>query len=270
MHCPASDNQCLDMNLDRVPTAGAHFSDGFIKSTTTLDLKFMTNPESLNTPAREVLPSVHIIDSELESPSVQEYMFRDLSPSLADELENAGILTELLRCRLTNYISQIVYSRFNHKPQSLLDIASLVFDGDVGKRFIKLRADKEIADFYMLRNSPKQIVLEAHQRLPHGEESWSDISLRWGAEPEKHKSGYYSLMPVLKLPQEVGLILRQLQVEQLSNPTRLGKYYGVIQLASYVKPELTDQLRDEILMIIFNEWIESRVDDLKTHFKEKA
>jgi len=216
-------------------------------------------------PVRHEVPlSVHIIDSVLETVNVQQTLFDNLDQSIADELEAAGLLTNFLKFRVTNYVSQFASSK--HNVQTQIDIAALLFEGDVGNRYIKIRSDMEMADFYMLRNSSKQIILEAHQRLIHAEESWLDISLRWGTEPEKNKSGYYPSMPVAKLPQEVRTILRQLKEGQFSNPTRLGKYFGVIQLISYRKPELTEQLRNEILIILYNEWIDSRVNDLKTRY----
>lgn len=175
-------------------------------------------------------------------------LFNELSKSLAEELERKELLAELIKTRIEEIINKSIDSSIQERKKDW-------FGAKVEKVYFERRDLMERVTFKLVRNEDKGIILEAYQRLVEGEEDWAQISNRWGIDPEKKFQGKYKQMKVHKLNRDLINALKRNDPGKISQPIRLGKYFGIVQLDEWMSVELNETMREKIENDLYYEWI---------------
>jgi|TARA_X000000950_G_C13610532_1_gene535148 hypothetical protein len=180
-------------------------------------------------------------------------LFNELSKSLAEELKRKELLAELIKTRVEEIINENIDGSFQEKKKEW-------FGAKVEKEYFERRDSMERVTFKLIRNEDKGIILEAYQRLAEGEEDWAQISNRWGIDPEKKFDGKYKQMRVNKLNHDLVNALKRNDPGKISQPIRLGKYFGIVQLDEWMSVELNETMREKIEGDLYNEWIDEQAN----------
>lgn len=175
-------------------------------------------------------------------------LFNELSQTLIEELNKKELLVQLVKTRIEEIIIENLDNSIQEKKKEW-------FGSKVEKVYFERRDSMERVTFKLVRNEDKGIILEAYQRLVEGEEDWAQISTRWGINPEKKFQGKYKQMKVEKLNRDLINALRRNDPGKISQPLRLGKYFGIVQLDEWMSIELNETMREKIENDLYYEWI---------------
>ena len=180
-------------------------------------------------------------------------LFNELSQSLVEELDRKRLLVQLIKTRIEDIVN-------NNIGENIQESTKDWFGSKVEKVYFERRDLMERATFKLVRNEDKGIILEAYQRLVEGEEDWAQISNRWGINPEKKFDGKYKQMQVHKLNRDLINALKRNNPGKISQPIRLGKYFGIVQLDEWMSVELNETMREKIEGDLYNEWIDEQAN----------
>ncbi len=180
-------------------------------------------------------------------------LFNELSQSLVEELDRKRLLVQLIKTRIEDIVNNIIGENIQENTKDW-------FGSKVEKVYFERRDLMERVTFKLVRNEDKGIILEAYQRLVEGEEDWAQISNRWGINPEKKFDGKYKQMQVHKLNRDLINALKRNNPGKISQPIRLGKYFGIVQLDEWMSVELNETMREKIEGDLYNEWIDEQAN----------
>ncbi len=194
------------------------------------------------------------IENLIQTTIEEEILFKELNKDLIKELGENDLLTELLKARIKSLIEKNTY-------QSIEENAKNWFGSSVEKTYFERRDYLERVSFKLVRNKDKGVILEAYQRLNEKEEEWSEISNRWGVEPEKKFQGKYRQILVHKLNIELINALKRNEIGEISQPIRLGQYFGIVQLDEWIAVELNEEMRAKLEYDLYEEWMRKKLDN---------
>ncbi len=180
-------------------------------------------------------------------------LFNELSQSLVEELDRKRLLVQLIKTRIEEIVN-------NNIGENIQENTKDWFGSKVEKVYFERRDLMERVTFKLVRNEDKGIILEAYQRLVEGEEDWAQISNRWGINPEKKFEGKYKQMQVHKLNRDLINALKRNDPGKISQPIRLGKYFGIVQLDEWMSVELNETMREKIEGDLYNEWVDEQAN----------
>lgn len=192
------------------------------------------------------------IESMIQSSATKEILFKELSHDLIKELKSIDLLPELVKSRIELLIEK-------ETCKSIEENAKQWFGLNVEKTYFERRDRLERVSFKLVRNENKGIMLEAYQRLNENEEEWSEVSNRWGIEPERKFQGKYRQILVHKLNEDLINALRRNEVGDISQPLRMGKYFAIVQLDEWMSIELNNEMRGKIQLDLYKDWLDRQV-----------
>lgn len=227
------------------------------------------------------VPRIDEVEAAIDTAQEKGIFSKELTTNLIKELHQADLLTTLIRKRLEHLVKGLINSsendasEINRKepdedayPDTLCKLSEAWFGDQVDRRYLERRDSLERVSFRMLRTTSKGIALEAHQRLLNQEESWQQISDRWGQDPERKFQGRYAPISPAKLQIELSRTLRRLQPGELTEPMRLGKQFVLLELIQWYDVELSKELRIELEREMMNEWIQSKVNKIQSDLEK--
>tara|TARA_B100000674_G_scaffold499457_1_gene545909 strand:+ start:3304 stop:3966 length:663 start_codon:yes stop_codon:yes gene_type:complete len=206
------------------------------------------------------------IEEHLRESETRRILKRNINSELAVELDEEGILIQVLKKRIyTEMIDKIYRTKNdnNSKNERIAEVANEWFGVEIDRRYLEKKDSYEKVCFRLFRNKNKGIALEMYQRLSNKEQSWESISEDWGERPEKRYGGKYTPTLAKRLSKELRNILIRLQPGQLSEPELIGKYYTVAELIEWERIELSEGMRKELEREMLDEWVASRSEELK-------
>ena len=191
------------------------------------------------------------IESIVHEAADDSRLFSQLNGKLIEELSTKELLAPLIKKRIEEVIEQVT-------TESIQVNAKYWFASKVEKTYFERRDMLERVTFKLVRNEDKGIILEAYQRLIEKEENWTQISDRWGINPEKKFHGKYKQIQVQKLNDDLINALKRNEPGNISQPLRLGKYFGIVQVEEWMPLELNETMRSKIEVDLYYEWIDGQ------------
>jgi hypothetical protein len=212
------------------------------------------------------------LEEHLKEDTVRNNLKRHIKNELAGELEEQGLLDQLLKNRIYGELINLTNEgQEDNKPDINTRICRLAKDWygvEIDRRYLEKKESYEKVSFRLFRNKNKGIALEMYQRLSNGEQSWEIISEQWGEKPEKDYGGKYNPTSAKKISKELRGILRRLQPGQLSEPELLGKFYTIAETIEWEQVELNEELRSELEREMLDDWVIERTNELKREIIE--
>lgn len=203
------------------------------------------------------------IETLLKSDEIKSELLRGLTIELREEYKGYKILDIILRKRIHKTIHKLINDE--SATESELDITSISkewFDSQVDNYYLQRREELEKATFLIFRSKVKGIVLEGEQRMRNNEETWKDLSDRWGSKPEQDTGGLCKNMSINQVPTEITKELQRLSVNEISQPFRIGPFYAITKLIGWKSVELNEQLREALAQEMFAKWIDNITGEL--------
>ena len=199
-----------------------------------------------------------------ESKTINEICSK-IDKDLAKELNKYNLLEELVNKRVTNGIKKKFLENITETQ-----IATEWFGVEVDRHYLERRDDMESVSFRIVRNINKGVILEVHQRLQHREENWSEISERWGTEPEKLYGGKYNLTPLRQIAKEIKEQLVRLKTGEISEPIKIGKHYAILKLETWKNLELNNDMRRNLEEEMLANWKNKQAEIIIKHMLKKS
>ena len=135
--------------------------------------------------------------------------------------------------------------------------------------YLEKKAIYETVDFKLIRNKNKDLMLEIYQRLMNKESEWNEVSERWGNKPESSTGGKLTRIKQNKLSEEMKIILKKLQIGEVSEVFRVGKEYAIVELIKWRELRLTEDVEKELSKELANEWIGKMCDETIEILKDR-
>ena len=212
------------------------------------------------------------VEEHLKENMIRSNLKRYMESELAKELDNQGVLDQLLKNRIYSEVVKLtrqeVVDSNRDDEDEIKKLAKEWYEVEIDRRYLEKKDGYEKVAFRLFRNKNKGITLEMHQRLRNNEQSWESISERWGEKPEKNYGGKYSPTIAKRLSKELRNILRRLKPGQISEPELLGKYYTIAEMIEWQQVELNEELRIELEREMLDDWITERSNELKKEIIE--
>ena len=146
--------------------------------------------------------------------------------------------------------------------QACSDWAKSNWNHLVNSLFLERKNYLDMASCNLIRVQDKHLALELYYRIKEGEESFSDISFKYGKSPERESGGKISLRPLERLPFGLQNVVPNIKVGDCSTPFRIGNDTGFIELTKFKPAILDESTKSYLLDEMLNFWIDEVTDSL--------
>lgn len=109
----------------------------------------------------------------------------------------------------------------------------------------------------ILRVKDKYLAAELYYRLKSNENSFDELSWKFGEGKEKKYGGKFTNQRVQDLPDGFSQFIRKLKPGEVLKPHAVGKYYVLIQLESYSPAEFNDETKKYLLSSELDAWLQA-------------
>lgn len=130
--------------------------------------------------------------------------------------------------------------------------------------FFKYKSKLDRVIYSIIRTTDVEIAQELYFRLLDGEQSFAELAKKYSQGQEAHNGGQIGLIALGQLHPALAKILASGQPGQLWSPFRLGEWLVIVQLQQFIPAQLDEQMRQQLLDVIFETWLEEQMQQLKT------
>ena len=183
---------------------------------------------------------------------------------IRDYLENQGIETD---DQLHRYLEHRSWSHddllyFATKGQRLTLFKQKAFREELEIRFLERKLDFDQVEYSLIRVSDENLAFELHQRLLEGESTFSELAGQYSEGDERLNGGQIGPISLTMAHPQVAELLRTCQPGQLCAPLFLVNIWLIIRLDRRIGAQLDDDLSQQLLNELFNNWLNGQVSEL--------
>lgn len=143
-------------------------------------------------------------------------------------------------------------------------LAHHLFTDQVEPYFVEHQLDYMQASFYEVILEDEDLALELFYALQEKETSFAEIAQRYIQDPELRRTGgYRNAIGRTDLKPELSAAIFAAKSLQLLRPITTSKGIHLILVEEITHPELTTQLRNQILGDLFNKWLKQQIEQIK-------
>ena len=151
---------------------------------------------------------------------------------------------------------------FATKGERIRVFRDRVFEQEVEIRFLERKLDFDQVSYSLIRTTDANLAFELHQRLIEGEATFEDLAAAHSEGPERETKGAIGPYPLTQAHPDLAEKLRISQPGQLHSPFFLVNIWLILRLDRWEGARLENELREEILSELFNDWFDERVRNL--------
>ena len=188
------------------------------------------------------------LDLELEQALIRHYLEQQ-------DVDNDAALERFLKRKGWD---QTDLRYFATKGERLEQFKQQVFCDEVELRFLQRKLDLDQVHYSLIRVRDEHLAFELHQRLLEGEAEFAELAAAYSDGPERNSGGRVGPVALTQAHPEVVQKLRTSQPGQLLPPFFLVDIWLILRLESWDGARLEDELRDELLSELFNDWLQER------------
>ncbi len=147
-------------------------------------------------------------------------------------------------------------------------LAEHLFGDEVERFFHQNLLDYSRAIIYEVVLEDQELAMEIYYSLQEGDLSFADVAYQYVKEPElRRRGGYVGLVGRKQLRPEISAAVFAAKPPQLIKPVVTAVGIHLIQVEELIQPKLDEQLRQRILMDLFNRWLEQQVSTTKLSYE---
>ena len=171
----------------------------------------------------------------------------------------AGVLRSVLNCWIRRELGEM-------KDNSSASIlwARNQWEHRLDGLFLQRKDWLDQASCRLLRVNQQGLALELYHRLLNEEETFDQLSQKFGVGPERFHGGLYKLQPLINFPGGLGHLLRKLKPGELTKPMRIGEQFVIVQLSDFVPALLGEDSTLKILDLELKLWVDGMSSHLET------
>ena len=137
----------------------------------------------------------------------------------------------------------------------------------VNSLFLERKNSLDKASCNLIRVQDKHLALELYYQVKEGEETFSDISFKYGKSPERESGGEISLRPLESFPFGLQHVVPNIKVGECSKPFRIGDDTGFIELTKFKPATLDESTKSYLFEEMLNSWINEATDSSYTTYQ---
>ncbi len=221
---------------------------------------------------------IHYLQNSL-SPSAQ--LLEDIS--FLDQVLFAWLLREVLADTNESTLSDSFFENTSFDSFSLSIIKSQFCDDDDLNRLLswaKSRWEHRLEVLYLNNQSKldllrcrlitlenEYLAFEIYCRLKSEEESFENLSMKYGVGAERFNGGLYPLQPLQSFPKPMQSIIRKINPGDFIKPFKLGGRFAVFQLAEWHPSSFGIHSKKQLLLWELEDWLLAMLPSLKRHLE---
>ena len=143
------------------------------------------------------------------------------------------------------------------------------FFHQVDSRFLNRKKDLDIVIYSLMRINDYFKAQELFYRVSEDEEDFGALAATHSEGLEKKTRGIVGPIAVEKSHPILNKHLRSSKRGQIQAPIPIDDYFVIIRVESFDSAKLDNNMREKMLEELFNEWINSQVDELSSKLIEQ-
>ena len=141
-------------------------------------------------------------------------------------------------------------SRWNHRLEVL---------------YLNKQAKLDLVSCRLISLEDESLAFELYCRLKSGEDSFANLSMKYGSGKERFNGGLFPLQPLESFPKAMQSILRQLKPGDFIKPFKFRGKYSICQLAEWRPSSYDTHSQKQLLLWEFETWLLAMLPSLKRH-----
>ncbi|WP_353932491.1 peptidylprolyl isomerase [Okeanomitos corallinicola TIOX110] len=153
-----------------------------------------------------------------------------------------------------NIIPSIILRQFKIRK-----FKHLTWGHQVEPYFLERKPLLDQVSFSLIQTNDDAIAQEIYFRIQEGEESFADLAKKYSQGAEAKNGGWVGPYRLGNLNPNLAKIMRNLQPGEMPSLTYLDKMFIIVRLEQVFPAQLTEQLQEEILQQMFEEWLTTEI-----------
>jgi PPIC-type PPIASE domain len=142
-------------------------------------------------------------------------------------------------------------------------LADHLFANQVEQFFHQNLLDYSAATFYEIILEDRDLAMELFYSLQEGDLSFADVAQQYISDPEfSRRGGYVGTVGRKQLRPEISAAIFATKPPQLIKPVITSVGVHLIQVAEIIEPKLDERLHHQILMEMFDRWLNEKIMEI--------
>ncbi|TAE60334.1 MAG: hypothetical protein EAZ87_06445 [Nostocales cyanobacterium] len=153
-----------------------------------------------------------------------------------------------------NIISSIILRQFK-----IQKFKHITWGHQVEPYFLEKKPLLDQVSFSLIQINDGEIAQEIYFRIQEGEENFADLARTYSQGAEAKNGGFLGPYRLGAINPNLAKVIRGLQPGTIPSLTYLDNMYIIVRLEQIQPAKLTDQMREEILQQMFEDWLKTEI-----------
>lgn len=163
-----------------------------------------------------------------------------------------------------NFTEQKLINKLTYEER--LDIyCKTNYDHQIEARFLTRKKDLDIVIYSLIRVRDANLASELYFRASEREADFGDLATTYSVGIERKSRGIVGPTPLSKPHPRLAEVLKASKPGEIQLPFQIGKGHAIVRLETLDNAQLDPTMRRHMGRELFNEWIDTQIDDLKNN-----
>ena len=144
------------------------------------------------------------------------------------------------------------------------------FPHKVESHFLERKKDLDLVVYSLIRISNYYKAKELFYRVYENEEDFGELAKKHSEGIEKKTRGIVGPIPVEKSHPKLNNLLRTSKTGEIQQPVQIDEHFVIIRVENFESAKLDKSMREKMNEELFNEWINSQVNELSSKLIEQS
>jgi parvulin-like peptidyl-prolyl isomerase len=180
--------------------------------------------------------------------------------TIDQEAARIGITSTAAELQVANFLTVDDFERLVAHGLTTEKLAHQLFGDRVEHFFHQNLLDYSGATIYEVVLEDRELAMEIFYSLQEGDLSFADVAYQYIRDPElKRRGGYIGTIGRKQMRPEISAAVFAAKPPQLIKPVVTAIGIHLIQVEEILQPQLDDNIRQRILMDMFERWLEEQI-----------
>lgn len=183
-----------------------------------------------------------VIEKAIANVQYTQEEFNNYHQKFQQVHKNANIIPSII-------VRQFKIQKFKH----------LTWGNQVEAYFLERKPLLDQVSFSLIQTKDGEIAQEIYFRIQEGEENFADLARKYSQGAEAKNGGLFGPYRLGSINPNLAKVIRGLQPGKTPSLTYLDNMYIIVRLEQIQPAKLTDQMREEILQQMFEDWLKTEI-----------
>lgn len=136
------------------------------------------------------------------------------------------------------------------------------WNNQVESDFLQHKGQFDQYVYSLIRVASAEVAQELYFRLQGDEQAFSDLATQYSQGPEAQTGGLIGPVTATHMHPTLVQLLTNAQPGQVRPPIRLGEWFVIVRLQTFISAQLDAPLRQQLLEQRFNEWLQTQMESV--------